>query len=123
MSEKAYILEKSRNLAFRFTRGKVPSLFLLDFSAFLLHSSPKSLAYINQIAVLTDVHLKLNIALFTITTNCEGKMVVMWNMSLKPLAVKKKKERDTPSLIFSIWIQNFSSWAKYMVFVLARRRV
>lgn len=33
-------------------------------------------------------------ALFTMTTypNCEGKMVVTWNMSLKPSAVKQKRE-------------------------------
>lgn len=29
-------------------------------------------------------------------------------------SLEKKRERDTPKLIFPIWLQSFSSWAKYM---------
>lgn len=73
-------------------REKRPWHFLLDFFALLLHFSP-SLAYISQNFHFNRCESQTQYPTFKITAqpNCEGKMVVMWNMSLKPLAVKKKE--------------------------------
>lgn len=53
----------------------------------------KSLTYINQNFHFNRcTHLKLNIPSFTRNANPNNKckMIIMWNISLKPLAVKRK---------------------------------
>lgn len=91
--EKSSILKKSRNLSSQVTRRKGPSLSLLNVFALLMHFSPRSLTYINQNFHFNRcTHLKLNIPSFTRNANPNNKckMIIMWNISLKPLAVKRK---------------------------------
>lgn len=92
--EKSCILKKSRNLSFRFTRGKGSSLSLLNLFALLMNFSPRSLTYINQNFYFNRcTHLKLSIPSFTSNANPKSKckMIIMWNISLKPLAVRRKE--------------------------------